>query len=168
MLEDTSEIKITSESTEKRGSWYLLTGLVLGLALGLVYSWLINPVVYVNTEPASLDPHYKNIYRLVIAQAYASTGNIRRAQNRMDLLAEKDPVMSLGAQAQTALANNEIEEARVLALLASALGDTSVNQNGIIDIPPPSPTATATIETVPTQTLPHPSPTPSDPTSINP
>ena len=31
-------------SQERRGPWYLLTGLVLGLAFGLVFAWVVSPV----------------------------------------------------------------------------------------------------------------------------
>lgn len=159
MLDETRAIKTAPEPLENRSAWYLLTGLVIGLALGLIYTWLINPVVYVNTEPASLEAPYKEFYRLTIAQVYSATGNFDRAYKRLALLEDKDPVLALGAQAQSALADGDIEDARALALLASALSETKINQNGINhSIPAPIPTAT--IEAVPTQTLPHPSPTP--------
>lgn len=162
MLDDTKEIKIKPRSSENRGNWYLLTGLLLGLVLGLVYAWLINPVVYVNTEPASLDTQNKAIYRLLIAQTFASTGHIRRAQDRIDLLADQDPVMALGAQAQKALANGDIQDAQALSALASALSEPAIEQDNFETPPMQSVTLTPAIEieTVPTQTLPHPSPTP--------
>lgn len=127
--------------TPKRFPWYLLTGLILGFILGLAYAWLIDPAVYANTVPASMQDGYKDTYRLTIAQVYAETGNLDRAERRLTLLEDDDPVFALGAQAQRQLAAGNTENARTLALLASVLAGSS-----------PGP--------VPTQTLPMPSPTP--------
>ena len=45
MLEDTHD-QCNHPNSQKRSSWYLLTGIILGLILGLAYAWLINPVIY--------------------------------------------------------------------------------------------------------------------------
>ena len=136
----------------KRGSWYLLTGLILGLVFGLLYAWLVNPVVYHNTHPASLKGSFKDGYRSNIAQAYAETGNLDRAVNRLALLEDPDPVYALGGQAQQALAEGQPEEAHALAMLASTLqGAASIEA---VPIP------TATLPPVPTRTLPVYTPTP--------
>ena len=132
-----------------RFPWYLLTGLVLGFILGLVYAWLIDPAVYPNSVPASLQGSYKDTYRLTVAQVYAATGNLDRAQRRIALLEDDDPIFTLGAQAQRQLAAGYPDDARALALLAVAL------ENGNSGTAP-----TATQDLVPTQTLPMPSPTP--------
>ena len=135
---------------EKRGSWYLLTGLILGLVLGLVYAWVLNPVVYQDTAPASLAAPYQDRYRSMIAQAYEVTRNLERAISRLALLEDPDPVYALGAQAQQALAEGQPDEAHALALLASAL-------QGPIGV---EPVPTATLPPVPTRTLPVNTPTP--------
>ncbi len=105
----------------RRRPWYLLTGLVLGLVFGLIYSLGINPAVYGNIAPAQLAEEDRAAYRLLIAETYAATGNLDRARLRLALLDDADLVYTLGAQAQRALAAGEPEEARSLALLASAL-----------------------------------------------
>ena len=56
---------------EKRGYWFLLTGLVFGLALGLLNAWLLNPVSYIDTSPSTLRQDYRDQYRLLIARAFA-------------------------------------------------------------------------------------------------
>ena len=142
----TQEIQIPEPSSErKRGSWYLLTGVILGLLIGLVYTLLINPVVYTHSTPASLQEGDKDAYRSLIAQVYAVTGDLERAQLRLALLEDENPVYSLGAQAQDSDAERNTTEARALALLASALQSTA---------------PTATTAPIPTQTLPLNTPTP--------
>lgn len=105
----------------KQFPWYLLTGLILGFLLGLLYAWMINPVVYSDTEPASLRADFKGNYRLTIAQSFAATGDLERAASRLALLNDEDPIFILGSQAQQALAAGFAEDGRALALLAAAL-----------------------------------------------
>ena len=115
-------VKATPEPRERKPfPWYLLTGLVLGFLLGLLYAWLLNPVVYSNTEPTTLRADYQDLYRATIAQAYAATGDLARAESRLALLQDEDPVFALGTQAQQMLAVGEADDARALALLAAAL-----------------------------------------------
>lgn len=53
MLDETQALRSSpQEPTGKRGGWYLLTGVILGLILGLIYAWVINPVVYESTLPS--------------------------------------------------------------------------------------------------------------------
>lgn len=107
---------------EQRGPWYLLTGLIIGLALGLIYSWWIHPVEYVDTPPSSLRDDYKDAYRLMIAHAYAANPDRVRALERLKLLKDADPQRALTEQAQKILANEGSElDARALGALASAL-----------------------------------------------
>ena len=115
------EIRHAPTQEKKLGQWYLLTGLLIGILLGLAFTWLIWPVVYVDTTPASLSNSYKAIYRGTIAQTYAATGNLERAVSRLALLENEDIVFALGAQAQAALADGRSAEAHALALLASAI-----------------------------------------------
>jgi len=165
---------------DQRGSWYLLTGVVIGLALGLIYAWLISPVAYVDTDPATLRKDYKETYRSQIAAAYAATGNLTRARLRLALLKDTDPAAALAAQAQSILAQGgSQEEAHHLALLAVDLGKapgktatprlTSTSTPGNTPIaatatPLPSLTATPT----PTQVTPMPTPTEVTPSMVAP
>lgn len=108
---------------EERGSWYLITGLVVGLGIGLLYAWVINPVKYINTSPASLRADFKGQYRSLIALAYASSDDIGRARARLALLGDPDPARALAVQAQQILAaGGSASDARSLAFLAAAMG----------------------------------------------
>ncbi len=117
---------------EKRGPWYLLTGLIIGVALGLVYAWIIQPVQYTNTPPSSLRADFKEQYRTMIALAYLANNDLVRARARLELLQDQDLYRILAEQAQRKLAEGKYpEEARALGLLAVALGQA-----------PPPPTQT--------------------------
>ncbi len=154
---------------ENRGPWYLLTGLIIGLVMGLVYSWAVRPVEYVNTSPASLRADFKDQYRALIAAAYAANGDLVRARGRLSLLQDGDTYQALAAQAQQTLADgNSSDEARALGLLAVAIGQgapspsqdsgqpiASTATAGTTASPVASPTLTVT-ETIPTASVPEP------------
>jgi len=114
---------------ENRGHWYLFTGLMFGIILGLLFTWLVQPVEYTDTEPSSLRDDFKNQYRAMIALAYLGNSDMLRAKARLNLLGDDDPFKVLSEQAQMTLAKAEadgsIEEARALGLLAVALGSES-------------------------------------------
>lgn len=107
---------------QNRGPWYLLTGLILGVSLGLLYAWVLLPAPYEYTNPESLQAEFKDEYRALIASAFASTGDLVRARARLELLGDGDIYQSLFDQAQRASAGGATaEEARALRLLAAAL-----------------------------------------------
>lgn len=107
---------------QNRGNWYLLTALILGLIIGLVYSWVISPVSQVDTHPNLLREDYKDIYRLLISRAYRANNNLPRAEARLELIGDQDPALALAAQAQRFLAESgDNELALILANLSSAL-----------------------------------------------
>ena len=129
--------------SDRRGNWYLITGFILGAVAGLLYSWLINPVHYVGTAPFSMKSDFKNSYRILVASAYASDGDIGRARARLTLLRDPDPAQALAAQAQQILAvGGQQSDARVLAVMAVAIGQ----------LPTSLPT-TATAAQLPTRTV---------------
>ena len=108
---------------EERGPLYLITGLILGLAMGLGYAWLIQPMQYTETSPVSLRADFKGSYRTLIALAYASNGDLVRARARLELLQDENVTQLLTEQAQRKLADGSPQnEARALSLLAVALG----------------------------------------------
>lgn len=125
---------------ERRPPLYLLTGLIIGLIFGLVLI-IVFPANRVNLSPANLASDYKTQYRLIAALAYASSGNIGRAQARLSLLQDGDPVRALAAQAQLALADNSTQrEARALASLAAdlqTLNDSAQSTSAAVNTPNP-------------------------------
>lgn len=107
---------------EKRGPWYLLTGLVLGGIVGLLFAWWVQPVRYTNTAPSTLSNEYKDKYRALIAAAYMGNNDLVRAQARLALLKDPNIYQAVAEQAQRSMAKGESpQEARALGVLAMAL-----------------------------------------------
>jgi len=118
----------------KKFPWDLLLTLLAGFGLGLVYAWMISPLQVFDSEPAALRADFKDQFRSSIAASYAATGNLPRAQARLALLKDTDPIEALNAQAQRTLANGgSFAQADQLAALAFVL------ENGT------NPPATATL-----------------------
>ena len=101
---------------------FIILGLIAGLGLGLVYSWKLSPITYVDANPAILRTDFKDQYRVVIAAAYASSLDLPRARARLELLSDTDPIGELSAQAQRmASAGESFEDTQLLAKLATDL-----------------------------------------------
>jgi len=135
----------------RRIPWWRLgamLALLAGLGLGLVYSWIISPARVTDSEPLALRADFKDHYRSAIAAAYAATGNLPRAEARLSLLADADPIEALNAQAQRMLASGQsFEQAEQVAALASAL------EQGIPFEFTSTPVTETTNSIVPTSTL---------------
>ena len=107
---------------DDRGSWYLLTGLVIGVVIGVLNAWVFWPIEYINTAPASLRSDFKAQYRALAAAAYLSTGNLERAQKRLAVLNDGDIALQVSGQAVAWMDGTHPEsEVRGLNLLAAAL-----------------------------------------------
>lgn len=107
---------------ERRPPWYLLTGLVIGLAFGLLYAWVWQPVEHVDTFPSSMKAEYKDAYRSLVAAAYVADGDQGRAEARLVVLGDEDPVRALSLQSQRLYGNDEDgQQARLLKILEKSL-----------------------------------------------
>lgn len=105
----------------RRFPWDILFALLLGLGMGLVYAWIISPLRLTDSTPALLRADFKDQFRSAIAASYAATGNLPRAQARITLLGDENPVETLNAQAQRAITSGGFAQADQLVALASAL-----------------------------------------------
>lgn len=114
---------------EERGPLYLVTGMILGVILGLVYGWMISPVDFVDTPPAALRSDYKDAYRIIVASAYAASGDLERAKARLQLLGDDDPAAVLVLKAQQAISEDApFEDAQNLAKLAAEIAPTAASE----------------------------------------
>jgi len=101
-----------------------------GLGLGLLYGWIINPVMYVNTAGDSLRADYKADYVLMVAEIYATDGNLDQATQQLSLLGSQPPgqVVSEGLVTASAL-DYAAEDIALLNRLAQALAAQSPIEN---------------------------------------
>jgi hypothetical protein len=70
--------------------WVLIFGLS-GIALGLYYGWMINPVKFLDTTPASLRADYRTDYVLMVAEAYHARQDGDLAQRQLAVLGGISP-----------------------------------------------------------------------------
>jgi hypothetical protein len=134
--------------------------LALGVAGGVYYAWVINPVEYTDTAPASLRVDFQGDYLALIAAAYAGTGDLDRARLRLSLIPEPDPAGRLAALAQQRMASGfPPNEAAALASLAAALGqrpEPAISPTSLVGAssasPRPAPTLTPTAPPAATRT----------------
>jgi hypothetical protein len=95
---------------------------------------MIHPRGVTNADPSTLRADFKEQYRSAIAAAYAANKMLPRAEVRLQLLKDPDPVEALNGQAQQMLARGESAGAAdQVAALAQALkegpGETSLAAN---------------------------------------
>ncbi len=64
----------------------MLLGLALGLIIGLLYGWVIQPVEYVDTAPNALRQDFRSDYVLAIAEAYQVHQDLEQAQVHLGTL----------------------------------------------------------------------------------
>lgn len=68
-----------------------LIAVILGVAAGLYYAWVIDPVEYVDTSPDTLLFDYKADYILMVAEAYQLEGDLELAERRLAVLSDQPP-----------------------------------------------------------------------------
>ncbi|MBI3160279.1 MAG: hypothetical protein HYZ26_11840 [Chloroflexi bacterium] len=134
---------------------YLVTGLLIGLALGLVYAWVLVPVELIDTSPQSLRADFQDDYRALVAAAFVASGDLGRARARLALLNDPDPARTLAMLAQRTLAEGgPADTARALGLLAAALGSGGLPPEATShETPPPETPGAATAAATPSATL---------------
>jgi hypothetical protein len=93
--------------------WLLFTlSILLGLALGLIYGWVISPVQYVDTTPSTLRADFRTDYTLMVAEIFESDQNIEQAARRLASLGSQAPAQ-IAAQALSFAQNNHYSAADI-------------------------------------------------------
>ncbi|MDQ4075406.1 MAG: hypothetical protein M3220_04075 [Chloroflexota bacterium] len=93
--------RVERKRREVRGGgipgWVLaLVGLVIGLALGLAYAWLIDPIEYTNANPGDLAPGGKSAWVQMVADSYALTDDAQEVQRRLQFFEPDELQLLLG------------------------------------------------------------------------
>ena len=106
------------QEERRQPPYYLLTGLLLGLALGFLLTMVILPIQYTNVPPETLNNTDKDRYRLMIALAFQSNQDVGRAKARLGLLRDDDIASQLIQQSRR---SENRSDAQVLLSLAQAI-----------------------------------------------
>ncbi len=137
----------------------LITGLVIGLTLGLVYTWGIAPVELTNTYPALLRTDYRWDWVRLTAISYVADGDLERALARLDDIEDVAVVLEALIE-EYATIGRSTKAMRRLTTLAEALDVYTPAMLVYLYTPaPPSPVPTRTPSPTPTSTA-TPTPTP--------
>lgn len=76
--------------------------IALGIVLGLLYGWVINPVEFVDNTPDTLREDYKADYVLMVAEAFKMDGDVDLALQRLALLGDTDPLQMMFTASENA------------------------------------------------------------------
>ena len=68
-----------------------LLALFVGIALGIVYGWVIDPVEFVDTTPDTLRTDYRADYVLMVAEAYQAENDLDAAARRLAAWTSRPP-----------------------------------------------------------------------------
>ncbi len=147
----------------------LLLGIAAGLALGLVYSWLIDPVEFRTADPYHVEARYRETWLVMAAEAYVTSGDWDRTQARLNGLNDPGLAQTVAALFERASVDGPNDRARALARLADRLGARSAGMLVYLATPVVTPTprlspavatrAPPTTAPTPTETFPTPTPT---------
>jgi hypothetical protein len=76
----------------KFSNWItILAALFVGIALGLVYGWVVSPVQYVDVTPGILRKDYRADYVLMVAEAHLREQNSELSARRLAVLGSESP-----------------------------------------------------------------------------
>ena len=75
-----------------RRVFYFLLAIAIGVGLGFLYGWEINPPAATNTTPTTLRADYKADSVLMISEIYKRDQDLTSAQTRLALLG--DPLLT--------------------------------------------------------------------------
>lgn len=71
--------------------------LAIGVAIGLLYGWVVDPVEYVDATPESLRADYRVDYVLMAAEAYQAEQDASLAARRLAIFGSEPPAQIVNA-----------------------------------------------------------------------
>jgi hypothetical protein len=95
---------------------------VIGIAIGLVYGWVINPVQYTDVTPDILRADYRADFVLMVAEAYQTEQDTNLAARRLAILGVQPPAQIVSSAIEYARQQGfSQEEMNILQELLSAM-----------------------------------------------
>lgn len=76
----------------------IATAIIIGIALGLLYGWVLDPIEYTDIPPNILREDYRVDYILMVAEIYQNDFNPETAARRLAILGS-DPPAAISASA---------------------------------------------------------------------
>mgnify|MGYP001766783810 FL=1 len=96
--------------------------MALGVAGGMFYGWVVNPVEYVDIAPDSLRADYKTDYILMTAEAYQVDQDLGTAVRRLAQLGDTPPAETVAMAIAYALEHGyAAEDVMLMQKLAEAV-----------------------------------------------
>lgn len=90
----------------------IIIAAIIGIALGLMYGWIIQPVQYTDVTPDILRADYRADYVLMVAEAHQSEQDPETSARRLALLGSESPAQivttTLDYAAKNGFTQNEI------------------------------------------------------------
>ena len=74
----------------------ILLATLLGIVIGLLYGWVIDPVQFTDITPDALRIDYKTDYVLMVAEAYQTEQKEEVAARRLAILGSQSPALLVG------------------------------------------------------------------------
>ena len=90
----------------------ILIGIVVGVALGLVYAWLIAPVEFRTADPVHVEARYREAWVIMSAEAYVAGGDWERTQARLNGLGDPNLPQTVAALFERVSVNGPNPQAR--------------------------------------------------------
>ncbi len=87
-----------------------LIALTIGVATGLIYGWVIDPVQYTDAPPNILRKDYRADYVLMAAEIYNSERDTKSAARRLAMLGSESPAQITASALQYATSNDFSQE----------------------------------------------------------
>ena len=111
-----------------------LIAVFLGVAAGLIYGWVGNPVEYVDIAPESLREDYKTDFVLMVAEAYQVDTDLGVAVRHLVLLGSSAPTEIVANALNYALQHDYGSQDLTL---FQALGEALLSWNPNMEVPTP-------------------------------
>ncbi len=154
----------------------LFIGLLVGMGIGLFYTWVVNPVIEVDTAPWQLGDEARDKYMILIGLAYQHDHNFARAEERLDAFNFDKPGVEVARRACDLFGRGgDLPLTLALVDLAHAYGETTCVDIALGPTVAPTriatlivPTETPTPTLTPTSTLTPTATAPIDPARITP